>query len=59
MELRKKRMLKRMKRERKLGQRMRQPRGRAIQGPRIPAHLPVSPLDRIPMSGPMRSSSSR
>ncbi|XP_029058188.1 AT-rich interactive domain-containing protein 3C isoform X2 [Monodon monoceros] len=50
-------MPKRMRKERKLAQKRRQPR-RATQGPRAPAHLPASPLDLIPMSGPMRSSSS-
>ena len=58
MELRKRRMPKRMRKERKLAQKRRQPR-RAIQGPGAPAHLPANPLDLIPMSGPMRSSSSR
>lgn len=57
MELRKKRMAK-MRRKKKLEQRMRQPR-RAGQGPGAAAHLPASPLDLIPTSGPTRSSSSR
>jgi len=57
LELRKKRMAK-MRRKKKLGQKMRQPR-RAGQGPGAAAHLPASPLDLIPTSGPTRSSSSR
>lgn len=57
MGLRKRMMLKRMRKKRKLEQR-RWPR-RAVQGPRAPAHLPPSLLDPIPMSGPMRNSSSR
>lgn len=56
--LRKRRILEKMRRGRKLEPRKRQLR-RVLREPGVPAHLPASLLDLIPMSGPTRNSSSR